>query len=229
MLRTRSPLSGQPKPAFVARLAFVKYAASVCPEPGSNSPVNHTRRVSPRTGFDGSRSHSHERARPCLAPPSPRFTFTHAIQFPRIDPAPGVSTPDRQKQSLPARLGRVKGILQNLPRILLGRRHGAPGPCSEPVEGPDRPHGRRLVPERDFAPRSGFWNGRVGGPLPPGPWAAGALACRHWPIGGRRAAWPGAAESPPSPPILSPAGPAAGRSLATRRSRGPARTGCRWR
>ena len=38
VLLTRSPLSGEPKFPFVARLAFVKYAASVCPEPGSNSP-----------------------------------------------------------------------------------------------------------------------------------------------------------------------------------------------
>ena len=55
VLRTHSPLS-RPLRADCVRLACLKHAASVHPEPGSNSPYELLRRFSPKTKSSGDRS-----------------------------------------------------------------------------------------------------------------------------------------------------------------------------
>ena len=58
MLRTHSPLNSALRPSCV-RLACLKHAASVHPEPGSNSPYELLRHFGPMTKTSGDRSCEH--------------------------------------------------------------------------------------------------------------------------------------------------------------------------
>ncbi len=51
VLRTRSPLYSLPEGSFLVRLACMKHAASVRPEPGSNSPLEYSIRLYCRYAF----------------------------------------------------------------------------------------------------------------------------------------------------------------------------------
>ena len=108
VLLTRSPLDYPPESGRLARLACVKHATSVRPEPGSNSPTRKEK-PSKKTSPTPQPMHQHPKktpAHPSNAEPNKhtpknrahKHSHRHAVEFSKNTPTPAPSTqPGHQK------------------------------------------------------------------------------------------------------------------------------------
>src|SRR6476620_921544 len=89
VLLTRSPLV-YPRKGLTARLACVKHAASVRPEPGSNSPLNAQQKTTPTTGI--ALITSQTLAQQKNNTKNMALTFRHTVEFSKNKHTPSRTT-----------------------------------------------------------------------------------------------------------------------------------------
>src|SRR2546427_2382552 len=129
VLLTRSPLE-YPQRGLSARLACVKHAASVRPEPGSNSPTKTCQKTNPgkQTTFAKGISPRQPKAAPTRTKSNWHWLLQHPVEFSNNKHTPA-RTPHQERpqtrataSTYPAGIGPVKSFLLTYPALTVRAR-----------------------------------------------------------------------------------------------------------